>query len=366
MKTPIHHYRRIEGFSLVELMVALAIGLFLSGVIASLYLTSRSSFVYQDALSRIQESGRFAIETMARDIRMAGYSACGTASTDPNQPLAINNVINGGGTGWEFNLATGVVGYDNLSGGSAMFPNAVAGTDAFYVIGAGGDTELTVISHNANAATIQTTQHSIKPGAVLLITDCDNTALFQMSGPTNNNGNATNIDHNTGNGISPGNCTKYLGASCPTATAYQYKAGALIMQLFATSYFIAPSQIANNGNSLWSCSLAGQTSGAAQCNELVTGVENMQVLYGLETNNARNQMSTRTYLDANGIGAATSQNWQRVTSMQVSLLLASPPSAGNLTTAPQQYKYNGNSVTAPDRRLYLTFSSLVTLRNRAQ
>ena len=62
-----------RGFSLVELMVAMLVTLILLAGIGQIFLSSKKSFNIQDSLSRIQDNGRYAIETLAQDIRRAGY-----------------------------------------------------------------------------------------------------------------------------------------------------------------------------------------------------------------------------------------------------------------------------------------------------
>ena len=341
--------RANSGFTLVELLVSVAIGLFLVTVVGGVYLSSKDSFNYQDAMSRLQENSRFAMERMARDIRMAGYNGCGNLSK-------VANTVNGGSTNWRLNFLAPAVGYDNLSASQTQFPGAVAGTDAIVLIGAGLG-ELSVISHNAPAAVIQTTQHAIKPGAILVITDCSQTSVFQMSGPTNNSGNATSVVHNTGTG-SPGNCTKYLGASCPTAKSYTFRPGSSLLEMYANGYYIAPSATANNGNALWVCSITGQTGGTAPCTELLNGVENMQIAYGVDTDG---DQSANQYVDASAVA-----NWGQVVSVRVSLLMATPPSAGRLSANPQTYTYNGTTTTATDRRVRHVYSSTVNVRNRTK
>ena len=64
---------RNNGFSLVELMIAVVIGLFLVMVVGTLYVNSRTTYVAQDANSRLQENARFAVELLGREIRVAGY-----------------------------------------------------------------------------------------------------------------------------------------------------------------------------------------------------------------------------------------------------------------------------------------------------
>ena len=64
---------RSSGFSLVELMVATALGLLLSAGMVSLYLESRRQFFYDEQLSRLQENGRYAIDLLSRELAMAGF-----------------------------------------------------------------------------------------------------------------------------------------------------------------------------------------------------------------------------------------------------------------------------------------------------
>lgn len=63
-----------SGLTMVELMVAMAIGLFLVAVIATLFVGAKQTYRSQDNLSRLQENGRFAMELLGRNIRDAGYT----------------------------------------------------------------------------------------------------------------------------------------------------------------------------------------------------------------------------------------------------------------------------------------------------
>lgn len=95
-----HHYRVMKhpqaGFSLVELMVALSLGLFLLLGLIQAFIGNRISYRMHEAVSRVQENGRFSMEIIGRQIRMAGFRAQPLASA----PLAAiegrNNVTGGG------------------------------------------------------------------------------------------------------------------------------------------------------------------------------------------------------------------------------------------------------------------------------
>jgi type IV pilus assembly protein PilW len=64
------------GMTLIEIMIALLIGAFLIGGVLEIFINSRQTYRMQENLSRLQENGRFALDFLAHDIRMAGYREC--------------------------------------------------------------------------------------------------------------------------------------------------------------------------------------------------------------------------------------------------------------------------------------------------
>lgn len=62
-----------RGFTLVELMIGMTIGLVLLLVIGSVFVSSRQVFREQEDNARVQESGRFALEIIGRSIKQAGH-----------------------------------------------------------------------------------------------------------------------------------------------------------------------------------------------------------------------------------------------------------------------------------------------------
>lgn len=65
--------RRDAGFTLVELMVALTLSLFLIGGAILINSSSKAAYLDSENLSRTQESMRFASDFLIRDIRNAGF-----------------------------------------------------------------------------------------------------------------------------------------------------------------------------------------------------------------------------------------------------------------------------------------------------
>ena len=78
-----------HGFTLVELMVALVLGLLVLGMVLTAYLSNMQASRFQNGVLRVQENGRFAIDVLSRTMRMAGYD-------DPASPASVTgNPIKG-------------------------------------------------------------------------------------------------------------------------------------------------------------------------------------------------------------------------------------------------------------------------------
>lgn len=63
----------MRGFTLIELMVAMVLSLFLVGGVILMYASSKAAYLDSNQLSRLQENIRFASDYMVRDIRNAGF-----------------------------------------------------------------------------------------------------------------------------------------------------------------------------------------------------------------------------------------------------------------------------------------------------
>ena len=63
----------MQGFSMVELMVAVVLGLLLTAAVLQTFVSLKRTYEFQEEFSRIQENGRFGIEFLSRDIRNADF-----------------------------------------------------------------------------------------------------------------------------------------------------------------------------------------------------------------------------------------------------------------------------------------------------
>lgn len=68
---PVHN----NGFSLIELLVAMSLGVILSGAMVVAYLGAQQNALHDAQLARIQENGRYALRLVSRELTMAGFFA---------------------------------------------------------------------------------------------------------------------------------------------------------------------------------------------------------------------------------------------------------------------------------------------------
>lgn len=342
-----------RGFSLVELMVAMTIGLIVLGGVAYLYMESRQSFRGTDNLSRMQESARYALETMAREIRMAGYRGCASSAgtfhntlnlsteTAYNFELPING-YDASGTGWSPALPADTGGLSGLG--------IAAGTDAIILRSAAGAGAAVVQEPGKTSADVKVaTPNDLQIGEIVMVANCKTASVLQITS-LNVVGAGQNVVHNTGTGGPPGNATTDLGEK------YSDSGGEMI-KMQSKTYFIRESKNstpANKRYSLWQYDNY-KPSGGDNPAELAGGVENMQILYGVD---ATGDGVVETYVKAGAVA-----NWQQVAAVRISLLVVGDD---NIATSAQQYTYDGAAVTATDRRLRQVFTTTVSVRNRTQ
>lgn len=361
MQRPIRIKSRQRGLSLVELMIGMALGLIVTAGIVYIYLGSRQSYKMQDNMARIQENGRYAMEILSRDIRMAGYQGCSTATftnTINRQDAALDNYA------WDFTRSA-IEGYNatgsgtwssvtsgSNTGGTEVTVNVsnidtqvVSGTDVIS-LRTTEDLDIDIVGQptdnncSGTTADLKVTSNTVlSDGMIVMATNCSNAAVFQI---TNFNSNQ-NVVHNTGTGT-PGNSTKDMGACF---------VGGEIVAVSARSYYI-------RNNPAGIPALYRKVAKGDPV-ELVDGIQDMQIQYGVDSDG---NGSIDQYVVAGSASLDQSAEWKNVRSVRVSLLLVGQDN--NITDAPQKYVYNGSTVTPTDRRLRYVFTSTIGVRNRLQ
>lgn len=73
--------RREQGYSLVELMISMALGLIISAAATQLFLANHIATNFQRGMNDVQANGRFMIDQLMEDIRIAGLDNTAVATT---------------------------------------------------------------------------------------------------------------------------------------------------------------------------------------------------------------------------------------------------------------------------------------------
>lgn len=323
--------RRQKGLSLVELLIAITLALLLTAGILQVFLASKQTYSAHSALSRVQESGRFAMEFITHDIRHAGYKG------ECMSPL--NNLLNESSSSYSadlFDLNQAVSGRANAS--PSWVANRTAG-DVIHIKHAANVAGVTASGNTpANANTINLTSASgIAQGTIIIVSDPLGCDIFQ----NRSNANAHNLTR--GAVGAPGN--KNPGGN---NFSHAYDSSMEILKLQSATYYIG-----NGAGNLPSLRRLSFNNGAAVDEELVEGVQNIRFLYGIAGANRQ----VGSYVSADNV-----TNWDNVVSVRVYLLLVSADT--NVVPENQIIDFNGTAVTIQDRRLAQVFSATIGIRNR--
>ena len=353
------------GFTIVELMIAATLGLLILAGAISMLVSNKRIYTEQDEMGRLQENARFALDLLIRDIRMAGYAGC---AGDVNN---VVNHLNGADTASNIHAFVAVEGSEGNGTVGNWQPSGSSDQNADMLPFSDGITTryLTPIGIHIvepfmvrSAAAIHvTTDHGIESGDIVSITDCSSADVVQVTGnpsnpncacspscttaeSTSNSCKAT-FNHNSGSGF-PGNVFKDLSKT--------YGADATIMRFYAARYFIGN---VDGSPMLRRMTGVSNTDGTALVDDLVDGVENMQVLYGEDT--VGGDMIADTYVDADTVG-----NWDNVVSVRLALLMRTVTEYGTQTDASTYDLLGVNINPTDDRRRRRVFTVTVQIRNR--
>lgn len=369
-------HTRQQGLSLVELLVSMAIALLVLAGVVQTFLTSKQAYLYNEQLGFIQENARFALDRIARDISRAGYISTGDCPPLKNRQVGIADTTPEGVTGLAhgFEEPVAVMGYE---GAEQSFPAAIAGqvwpgSDAIEIFQAASATTTQVVAnHSGTRFTLNHgATHDARPGAVWTVIsgDCSQIATFVQSGPANESGGATHVDHQTSNGTdlfnwgtqlntAPGErCVFYpLGhpsegsrhARAVCGTGNEIGNNALLVtgsgNVGSKLFYLAPSSVDASIPALYQ-----RVAGRAE--ELVLGVDDLQLEYGMQ------QGSGTRYVSASQI--SDEEDWARVGAVRMQLVLRSQTP---VLAEARERTYLGQ--TYNDRYVRQLVSSTMQIRN---
>ncbi|HKU17782.1 MAG TPA: PilW family protein [Candidatus Saccharimonadales bacterium] len=328
--------KNLAGFTLIELMVAMLLGLIVIGGVTSVFLANQQVYRTNAALSDVQENARMSFELLAQNIREAGLLGCSNNGQVAN---VLADGPNNGGTDWWANWGNALVGYGSGTSANpalATVTNQVAGTDSLTILSA-ADVGLSVNSQTSTAFTLNGTSTNLAAKKIMIVCDPWQAAIFRAN--TYTAGTNPVIGYAVS---STTNCSTGLGypTVCTAGgNAYTYAANSPIATLAAGAWYIGTNPA--NTSSLYFASL-DTTTGTVTSQEMVRGVTAMSITY-----NMANQ--------TNFVMASKVTNWSSVAAVQINLTVQQSSGANAGT--------NGTNTTTPLQRSYTVTS---TVRNRVQ
>lgn len=357
---------RQNGLSLIELMIALALGLLLTLGVTQVYLSGNATYRQTQSMSYAQESTRFVSAILKPDIRSAGSFGC-LAMMGRALDQVVENRLNAGPVvppaqalqGWEFNntgpgddvtldkfLATPAAGSWSSGTAGAPLPAALAGaaitnSDVLIV------NALSFIDQPVNAVTgggqlTLADDSDIPANRVVLATaeDCSEGELFQKT----DGANASTITM-AGGGGNPGNDGNSFNNT-------NYGPQTRVYEFVSTAFYIG--QGTNGEPALFRRLLTP----LQPPQELVSGVETLQMMYGVNT---AGNTTADVYLPADQVA-----NWQQVVSVRLAVMTRGQneslddPNARNFDMLGSQVAQGNNG----DRRIRVVSVATIALRTR--
>lgn len=274
-----------RGFSLVELLIAMTLGLLLTSGMVAVFAGNRQSTELNSAVAEMQESARYALETLADDVRNAGYQGClgvqsgGTAIRASSPPT----------TDYLASAATGsLVGEFDVwappppLGLNPADHDAVPGTHTLSLMFGDADERRLVGQMKSGAAPspageIELTEafDDVEEGALAIISNCERADLFRITGLKSG---GRKLEHNASGNDGSGNLgTAYGDARTLGQTA--------VMLFRANVYYVADTGRRNaDGDSILALFRQSYPYDDQDDNpptELVSGVESMRVAFGI-------------------------------------------------------------------------------------
>jgi type IV pilus assembly protein PilW len=317
--------RRQQGLSLVELMVALALGVSLSLGVANLFLQSKTSFHQDEETAQLQDNGRWALRYLVRELSMSGFYG---GMADATTVTSTVGVADDCSVGWANNTGTALEHLNNVTDLTA--------TASYGCLNSGEvlpGTDLLALRRTKDSAAVSDGLVNTAP--------TDNAMYLRVEGFGANTtlvkGSAVTEDDKTAGS---------------TVDIWQYRPQLLFIRGYS---LVAGDGIPTLCRKILTTSAAAMALGSTEC--MVEGIENLQVEFGLDTNNPFDFVPDY-YEDA-----PTAAELETAVSARVYVLSRSINEVAGYTND-KSYALGSNNVLAADDGYYRrVLQTTVMLRN---
>lgn len=337
---PTDAMKKSAGFTLVELMIALVLGLIVVGGSLALFVSQRVSSNFSGQMGEVQSEGRIALDAIARDLRSAGDFGCWPVQNPIEERLhesVVYKVADGGLVAFDMTAATASITGNHHGSASVIAASPKAGSTVFGVKGVSG-----VLSHLTVAMTNQSSElKMVSPPTpfadkdLAVITDCINWAKFQVTGVVNDGGTTTlkhaKSDTPVADWYGKGNKSDALGEV--------FNVGAMVGRLDTVWWYV-------KDDGLYRFSAA--TGAHARVSTLVHA---LQVRFDIDNNDDG-------VVDLTDQAPGSVTNWSKVRVANVKMLMRSAKRGGS-----ERPTFAGEQVPA-DGHIYFPLEMTIALRNQ--
>jgi type IV pilus assembly protein PilW len=322
----------------------------------SVMYTSRVTYDENARIARLQEYARASVELLLRDLRSAGNQGCARfkAGTDS----FVNTLLTP--TAVRYNFARAVEGYEGTTGAfspaidTTVIPSASLPNDIVVIRALDPDLPAMRVSPawggGAGAINVEKPAAATLPaGTPLVISDCLTSRVFTVSAAVAA-GQFVTVPHAT-TVIPLGTAAQMPQNDGTYAVFPAFKQSALVTPVTTTIYYIRPTGNPTGGPALW------RVAGNNAPQELVEGVERLEIQYGEDTNG---DLQVDVYRNADAVA-----NWNNVLSVSIAILMRSPDQGSDAAATTRTYNMLG-TVVGPfaDRRPRILFTTTAAIRNR--
>ncbi|MBF0610066.1 MAG: prepilin-type N-terminal cleavage/methylation domain-containing protein [Magnetococcales bacterium] len=388
-----------SGMSLTELMIAMAIGLFLLSGVVTVLINTKATYKVNEGISVLQQNARYIIDELNKKLRMAGYFGC--FKNEGSLGTMVNKLNNAGSDEYDYGNAievwnatgtsigstytmtatnpdatTVLTNWQNNSGAnlpSMLSGLAIPGNDVFMIRGSDGND--IPMAQNNNAAQFfacasataggcpdgSTSYSGLCENDIVVASDCVKAFVFQISnlqttggggGSSCTSGQSTNVVHSKVATMVPGNAEGSWGGNNAEDTI---GSEGNIIKITSTAYYVGKGS--SGSPSLF------RLAANSTPEELVEGVENMQILVGEDTDATADGAANR-YVDGNLVS-----NLDRIVSVRICLLMRTDSNVNSTEISGSHILCGFTSATGititpvADKRIRHTFSTTIKLRN---
>lgn len=340
--------KAVAGFTIIELMVSMLLGLIVIAGVSSVFLANQQVYRTNAALGDVQSNTRMSFEMLAQNIRQAGLLGCTSNGQIAN--VLVEGPYNGG-TKWWADWKNALVGYNAsttanpaLTVGTAA-GNQVSGTDSLMILSA-ADIGLSVNAQDTvnTKFTLNGTNNDLAINKIMIVCDPWQATIFRASSYT---ANATNPVIGYAKSTTT-NCSTGLGYTtvCTAGgNAYTFAANSPIATLAAGVWYVGYNAVGTTSLYYANVDTTSSTGSLTQ-QEMVRGVTAMKITY--------NMLNKTSFVTADLV-----TNWSQVAAVQVNLTLQQ-------TSGPNAGTYTGSGSTATAVAIQRSYTITSTVRNRVQ